>query len=53
LVQAQTVVDQENVAIQEQRNTIIDTFSVEEASARIRQKIVELLSPGAKEKNYL
>jgi cell division protein FtsI/penicillin-binding protein 2 len=50
---AQITVNQENDEIQKQRESIIESFTAEEWSARIKDKLKELLTPGKKIKNYL
>ncbi|MEI7478338.1 MAG: hypothetical protein WCJ81_07865 [bacterium] len=44
---------QQNDTISGQRNQIITNFSKQEAISRIREKVVTILTPGKKDKNYL
>lgn len=53
LVEQQITVDQENIEIQQQRESIIESFTPEEWTARIKDKLRDLLTPGKKVKNYL
>lgn len=49
----QVVIDQENVAITQQRDAIINAFTREEAMRLISDKLISVLSPGKKSANYL
>jgi len=49
----QLFVKQQNDTISGQRNQIITNFSKQEAISRIREKVVTILTPGKKDKNYL
>ena len=53
LVEQQITVDQENIEIQQQRESIIESFTPEEWTARIKDKLRDLLTPGKKVKNHL
>jgi hypothetical protein len=46
-------INQENIAITNERQSIISGFTQDEAQSRIHIKLVDLLTPGKKEKNYL
>lgn len=49
----QVVIDQENIAITQQRDAIINAFTREEATRLISDKLISILSPGKKSANYL
>jgi cell division protein FtsI/penicillin-binding protein 2 len=49
----QVQINQENITISQQRESIISGFTQDEAESRIRIKLIDLLTPGKKEKNYL
>jgi len=53
LVEAQVTIDQENIDITEQRETIISSFTQQEWESRINEKLKDLLTAWKKNKNYL